>query len=369
MDTLWQQRDVDLETLVALSVFRLGADTRGARLFWQTIAPDAQPAVTLLTRLADALAVPPGEQGAQIARALRRSHAAVKEAKARGLHAVTVFDRGYPEWLRQIPDPPIVLWVRGETAALNLPAVALVGARAASPAGLAVASSLGRDLARAKLAVTSGLARGIDAAAHRGALEAGGRTVAVLGCGAEEVYPREHADLADDIVAAGGAIASEFPPGTPPFPSHFPLRNRIISGLSRAVVVVEAAEKSGSLITARAGLEQGRPVLAVPGPVGPGRHRGCHGLIKDGARLVETVADVLEEIGWGQPPGRGLDGSNKSFTFNDLRDSMVRGEALALDDLVGRTGRPAAELLAELGTLELDGSIGRGPGGTFTRLD
>ena len=189
-----------------------------------------------------------------------------------------------------------MLWTRGAIDVLNRPAVAIVGARAASPYGLSVAGRLASDLAAAGVVVVSGLARGVDSAAHRGALAARGTTIAVLGSGVDVVYPPEHAPLAAEI-AASGAVISELTPGAAPLPQFFPQRNRIISGLSRAVVVIEAGEQSGSLITARLALEQGREVLAVPGNVLSGRNRGAHGLLRDGAKIVESADDILEELG------------------------------------------------------------------------
>jgi DNA processing protein len=289
---------------------------------------------------------------------------------------LTVQDSSYPELLRQIVDPPLVLWVKGHPAALAAPAVAVVGARAATPAGLSIAKQLGHDLAGAGLVVVSGLARGADGAAHSGALDAGGRTVGVLGCGADIVYPPEHAELARRM-AMHGALVSELWPGAPPLPPHFPLRNRIISGLVRAVVVVEASEKSGSLITAKSALEQGRDVLAVPGSVASGRYRGSHALIKDGARLVETVEDVLDELKWpvagarnavaAVPSGHGE--PDNLLQESELERSMAPGEPYTVDELAGQSGRPAAALLAELGALELSGKVSRVAGGAFVRLD
>ena len=201
---------------------------------------------------------------------------------------------GYPERLRAIADPPLVLAVRGRLAA-DEPAVAIVGARRASAYGRRVAEELGRGLASVGLTVVSGLAQGIDAAAHRGALAAGGRTVAVLATGVDGVYPRWHAGLARDVVASG-ALVSEFPCGTAPLPHHFPRRNRVISGLALGTVVVEAAPRSGSLITARYALEQSREVFAVPGQVGVALHAGTNQLIQQGATLVGRVEDILDVI-------------------------------------------------------------------------
>ena len=260
------------------------------------------PGPDLMPLLALWLGIPPAERGRRVADAREHAARAVERAASAKIAALPWFHPTYPALLREIVDPPIVLWLVGAAACLSEPAVAIVGSRRATPAGIAVARRIGRGLAEAGLVVVSGLARGIDGAAHQGALDAGGRTVAILGCGADVVYPPEHASLAKRVAEAG-ALVSEFPPCTPPLPRHFPLRNRIISGLSRAVVVIEASDRSGSLITARAALDQGRDVLAVPGNVASGRYSGCHALIKDGAPLVETVEDVLNELGWVQPVG------------------------------------------------------------------
>jgi DNA processing protein len=299
-------------------------------------------------------------------------------ARGAGLVPVTRADPAYPSRLAAIVDPPVVLWVRGDPATLALPMVAIVGSRAATPYALEVASQLAGDLAAEGLAVVSGLARGVDAAAHRAALDSG-RTVAVLGCGADVTYPAEHEALADRI-ARTGALVSELPPGTPPRAHHFPLRNRILSGLALAVVVVEASARSGSLITARLALEQGRDVLAVPGNVLAEHNRGAHGLLRDGARLVESAADVLDEIGWrSDAAGRGSTGLTASgsteitargtaeATASDwLLAAMTPGEACDVDALVARTGRGSAAVLERLLALELGGFVSR-RAGRFTR--
>jgi DNA processing protein len=196
----------------------------------------------------------------------------------------------------------------------------------------------------------------------------GGSTIGVLGNGLDVTYPAEHRGLID-AMSRQGLLVSEFPQGTRPYPAHFPLRNRIISGLSRAVVVVEASERSGSLITARAALEQGRDVLAVPGPVAGGGHRGCHGLIKDGARLVESVEDILEEIRWTRPPAVPADSGDNGLPINELGEIIKPGEVLTLDVLAERSGLAASDLLAALGRLEVAGRVARMAGGTFARLD
>ena len=213
-----------------------------------------------------------------------------------GARLVRWTDADYPSNLKQIADPPPYLIARGLLEANDTTCVAVVGARAASEAGLRMAQRLGFELAARGFVVVSGLARGIDGAAHRGALEAGGRTIAVLGCGIDVAYPPEHRGLADTIVERRGAILSELPLGTAPLPENFPSRNRILSGLSLGVVIVEAAEKSGSLITARMALEQDRQVFAVPGSPLSGKTRGSNRLLREGAVLVECVEDVIEDL-------------------------------------------------------------------------
>jgi DNA processing protein len=213
----------------------------------------------------------------------------------KGVATLDLADEHYPAWLRTIPDPPPVLYCDGSLEPGDRQAVAIVGSRQATPYGLRVTDALARELSRLGFTIVSGFARGIDAAAHRAALASGGRTVAVLGCGLDVDYPSGHASLRTEI-AGSGAVLTEFAPGTAPFATNFPRRNRIISGLTLGVVVVEAAEDSGSLITARLALEQGREVFAVPGPIDAPTSRGPHGLLKQGAKLVETVDDIVEEL-------------------------------------------------------------------------
>jgi DNA processing protein len=261
----------------------------------------------------------------------------------------------FPALLVQIPNPPEELWIRGDLSICDKPAVAVVGARAASRGGMAIASAIAGDLARAGVVVVSGLARGIDSAAHIAALDAGGTTIAVLGTGIDVVYPAEHRELTERI-ARGGLLITEFLPGAPPEVFHFPRRNRIISGLSRGVVVVEAAEKSGSLITARLAADQGREVMVVPGPVLGGRNRGAHALIRDGAKLVESAVDILQELGLNQglarrsPQGEG----SESVEFT-------------VDDIAQQLELPAGEALARLLEWELTGEIQRIGSGRFIR--
>jgi DNA processing protein len=229
----------------------------------------------------------------------RHAEAEKELERVRALRAdVLVLDDGtYPALLREISDPPLTLYVKGAwSACLEEPCVAIVGSRHCSTYGQNAAAMLARDLAARGVTIISGLARGIDAAAHRGALEAGGRTVAVMGTGIDDVYPRDHRKLVDEILTKGGAIVSEFPLGTPPAPQNFPYRNRVISGLSLGVVIVEASENSGSLITARLALEQNREVFAVPGNITSKKSFGTNFLIKGGAKLVQMWQDVAAEL-------------------------------------------------------------------------
>jgi len=285
-------------------------------------------------------------------------------------------DPRYPAALAAIHDPPPILWTRGRAESLYGPMVAVVGSRAASPYALQVARKLGADLARRKVTVVSGMARGVDSAAHEGALDGGGATVAVFGCGIDIIYPREHAALAARIRTAG-ALLSEFAPDTPPLPAYFPQRNRIISGLALAVVIVEVAEKSGSLITARFALEQGREVLAVPGNILSGRNSGAHALLRDGAKIVEGVDDILEEIQIGlrrsgvgiREEGFEAEGSNTvdSASQDPVLLSMAVAEPYDLDELAALSGMDRITLLPRLLELELAGAVQRVDGGRFVR--
>ena len=296
-----------------------------------------------------------------------RAVAAIRRAEEHGIAAVPWSDARYPASLTTIVDPPPVLWVRGVVDALSAHAVAIVGSRAGSPYALAVAERLAADLAARGVVIVSGLARGVDSAAHRGALTGGGATVAVLGSGVDVLYPPEHAPLAREIEKEG-AVISELVPGTPPQQWFFPLRNRIISGLSRAVVVIEAGEKSGSLITARCALEQGRDVLAVPGNVLSGRNRGAHALLRDGAKIVESADDILEELQMcapARPPGTG----SAAPPVDPILACLTPGEPSDLDALAERSGLSPSRLLPRLFELELQGSVARVGGGRFVRVD
>lgn len=230
----------------------------------------------------------------------RKLDAELPRLERLGIRLLDLYHAEYPAWLRSIADPPPVLFIKGELQPADQQAIAMVGSRRASPYGRHVASELAAALAGHGFTVVSGMALGADAAAHEGCLRAGGRTIAVLGSGIDVVYPPEHLALYERIAAAG-AVLSEYPPGAPPTRSSFPVRNRIISGLALGVLVVEAPEKSGALITAAHALEQGREVFAVPGSVNSIHSRGSHQLLRDGARLVESVDDILEELSWQLP--------------------------------------------------------------------
>ena len=295
-----------------------------------------------------------------------RAAASLARAKQRGLTPVPLGDPRYPAMLSEIFDPPVVLWLRGQASALDAVAVAIVGSRAGSPYALAVAERLAADLATRGIVIVSGLARGVDSAAHRGALSAHGSTIGVLGSGADIIYPAEHKALAAEMIERG-ALMSELPAGTHPLPPFFPMRNRIISGLSRAVVVVEAGEKSGSLITARSALEQGRDVLAVPGNVLGGRNRGGHALLRDGAKIVETADDILEELGFG--PRLAFPTSNGMAEGGDpVLGCLTPGESCDVDQIAERSGLTIATLLPRLIDLELRGIVRRAGGGRFMRI-
>ena len=308
----------------------------------------------------------------QSSRHLPAARDALARAAAAGIKVVAWDDPRYPSRLLTIADHPLVLWYLGHLEACDQPAVAIVGSRAASPVALEVAATLASDLARRGVTIVSGLARGVDGAAHRGALSTG-VTVGVLGCGVDIVYPQSHRALASAVVERG-ALVSEFTPGTPPLPHHFPVRNRIISGLSHAVVIVEAAEQSGSLITARLALDQGRDVMAVPGSVAHGRNRGAHALIRDGAPIVESAADVLRELGWtaevASESGTSVTSTTDVFpvvSSDSLLTVMPAGEACSLDWLSGQIREPAPVVLARLLELELTGEVVRAGGGCFMR--
>ena len=282
------------------------------------------------------------------------------QLREQGWHWIALGDRDYPELLAQINDPPGVLAVRGDVSVLSAPSLAIVGARNASADGLDNSRRFARQLATAGFVVTSGLALGIDAAAHRGALAAG-RTVAVLGSGPDRIYPPRNASLANQIADQGGAVVSEFAPGSPPLPSQFPQRNRIISGLSLGTIVVEAAIRSGSLITARTALSQGREVFAIPGSIHNPLSKGCHHLLRDGASWLESMDDIFHAFGDFR---RAVDsaGLGEAGSQPALLQHLTSG-INSLDMLQARTGIPVNELAGQLADLEMEGWVERVAGG------
>jgi DNA processing protein len=300
---------------------------------------------------------------------LPKANAVRAEAASRGIRTVGWNDPAFPAALLSLPDVPPALWYRGQLDALNSPAVAIVGSRAASHVAIETATRIAADLASRGVTVVSGLARGVDSSAHRGALQTG-RTAAVLGSGFDYLYPAEHASLAAQIAAAG-IVVSEYPPATPPLPLFFPMRNRLISGLSRGVVVIEATEKSGSLITAACALEQGRDVMAVPGNVLSGRNRGAHALIRDGATIVECADDIVEEL-WPAAVSNHLratavTSTSTAVSADPIVSRMQPGESYDVDGLAELAGLGNVKLLERLIDLELQGRVRRVGGGRFMR--
>jgi DNA processing protein len=331
--------------------------------------PKAALAQVVSAALADAVLVAPPGFDAQL-EATWQWLEADEELGPR--HVITLADARYPPGLLQIADPPLLLYVTGTLPAAWPDAIAMVGSRNPTAQGLANARAFGAGFAQAGLCVVSGLALGVDGAAHEGALE-GARpgtlaTIAVVGTGLDRVYPKQHLDLAHRI-AVQGLLVSEYPIGTPPLPENFPKRNRLIAALSHGTVVVEAALQSGSLITARQAAEQGKDVFAIPGSIHAPQSRGCHALLKQGAKLVETAQDVLEELPAlahctviESPPSR----SESGMAGDDLLQALAY-EPVSLDALVARTGMHASELQARLLELELAGLVARLPGGLFQR--
>jgi DNA processing protein len=313
----------------------------------------------------------------------------IKRTVEAGASVLTPEDADYPERLREIYDPPAVLWIRGDVTQLARPGIAVVGTRQPSPYGAGMAELLSRDLANRRLVILSGMARGVDTAAHKGAIEAGGKTVAVWGTGIDVIYPKENKKLAESIVATGGTIVSEYPLGTFPAPQNFPIRNRILSGMSIGVLVIEAAEYSGTRITARCAMEQNRDVFAVPGNVTNKNAWGPNTLIKQGAKLTATWEDIWEDLpsqirlaledelmaAGGQ--GESKAGGTASL-FNDtplpkherlVFDKLRHDESMQLDELIGQleTELGSAEIFTALFELELAGRVRQLPGKNYVR--
>ncbi len=371
----------------------LSATELSARLIWQRApaltgalylqllehAGSARAALTAGSALWNNLALPRGcRTWLDNPPALSSAELAWLEQPAR--HLIMAGDAAYPELLLQLPDAPVGLFVHGDASLLQSPQLAVVGSRNPTPYGREAAAAFSRQLSQLGLTITSGLAAGIDAAAHAGCLQGSGRTVAVCGTGLDQVYPRSSTTLAKDIVQRGGALVSEFPLGTPPRKHHFPQRNRLISGLSLGTLVVEAALHSGSLITARLAAEQGREVFALPGSIHSPLSKGCHLLIRQGAKLVDSMDDMLSEL---TPLIGALFASNaadarqnpeiKPVSENRLdKDSEILLDALgfepaAIDQIVVRSGLKADAVASLLLVLELDGRINTSPGGLYVR--
>jgi DNA processing protein len=299
----------------------------------------------------------------------------LREARRLGARIMTFSSPSYPRSLRLIPDPPMVVYLRGLDIPRGLDMVGVVGSRTPTPYGIRTARELGSELASLGVGVVSGMARGVDGAAHRGALDAGGFTVAVLGTGVDRVYPHSHRELFASILDQG-TVVSEFPLGTPPDANNFPRRNRIVSGLSLGVVIVEAARKSGSLITAAAALDQGREVFAVPGSIRSHRSAGCHFLLKQGAFLAESAKDVVEVLGLAC--GVGTEGPEEGGKAPRPEATMAPDEAAVygllgvdpvhIDELVKASKMSIGGLLSLLTRMELTGLIEQLPGKMFVRL-
>ncbi|MGH7198266.1 MAG: DNA-processing protein DprA [Candidatus Omnitrophota bacterium] len=297
----------------------------------------------------------------------QRADEEIKKAGDNGVGIITCFDDRYPALLKEVYDPPIVLYVKGQLPSDKKPKIAVVGSRIASFYGLRMAKSFSRDLAQAGVVVVSGLALGIDAAAHQGALEGGGLTLAVLGGGLNKIYPRENMKLAAEIIK-NGALISEYPMDFDARPGYFPIRNRIISGLSRGVLVVEAREKSGALITADAALAEGREVFAVPGNADAARSAGPNKLLKQGAKVVTDAQDILEELGMEKAGGAGPKTDGVPLTEDESRIlSFLDGEPLHVDELIERSGLSAREAVSALSLMELKGVLKQLPGKHFVR--
>ncbi|MGC2047217.1 MAG: DNA-processing protein DprA [Gallionella sp.] len=363
--------DVTLKAWLSLSLTRgLGAES-ARRLLKEFGSPDA-----VFTASINSLkSVVKSDVAAEISAGINEDAIASTLAwlEDANNHIITLADDDYPQALLNIPDPPLLLYVKGRTDLLNRAALAVVGSRNATPQGIGNAEAFAKTLSDAGLCIISGMAHGIDAAAHRGALRGQGNnkgsSIAIVGTGLDKVYPAANRDLAHAL-AQQGALISEFPLGTPPLAANFPRRNRLISGMSAGCLVVEAGLQSGSLITARLALEQGRDVFAIPGSIHAPQSKGCHALLKQGAKLVETAQDILEELSGCFPPPM----CNPSTKYADMQDhdfallDHIGFDPVDVDTLRARCGLTIAELSAMLLTLELEGLISTLPGGLYQRI-
>ncbi|MDD5298932.1 MAG: DNA-processing protein DprA [Gallionella sp.] len=372
------QADASLKAWLALSLTRgLGGES-ARRLLKEFGSPDAVFAASSgslksIVKAEIAAEIGKGIDDEQIAPAL----AWLEDGNN---HIVTLADGDYPQALLNISDPPLLLYVKGRLDLLNRAALAIVGSRNATPQGLNNAEAFAKSLSDTGLCIISGMAHGIDAAAHRGALRGSGNnpgsSIAVVGTGLDKVYPAANRDLAHAL-ASQGTLISEFPLGTPPLAANFPRRNRIISGMSTGCLVVEASLQSGSLITARLALEQGRDVFAIPGSIHAPQSKGCHALLKQGAKLVETAQDILEELGGlitvsvaaaaRDPVMTGMQGLEAQGSNSALLGHLGF-DPVDLDTLGKRSGLTIAELSAMLLTFELEGRISALPGGLYQRI-
>ena len=355
--------DASRDLLIALSLLPFLTPNR-TRLLLEYFDPVEQACNATATMLQDFLSLTP-DQAEQVKKPLtNESRARVAALRA---SVVTLADAHYPPMLREIFDPPLALHFRGDVSLLARPSVAVVGSRRASPYGVNAAAHVAKQLASAGVVVVSGLARGIDAAAHHAALDAGGTTIAVLGTGIDITYPRSNARLYRRIEERG-AIVSEFPPGTPPKPEHFPIRNRVISGLAHGTVVVEATRRSGSLITARMAAEQNRDVFAVPGSIFSAGSEGTHRLVQYGAKLVHDVDDVLEELPGALRAPRPPQEEEVPAELRDVLAALTREEGAHIDTVAARLGRTTGAVAESLLQLELGGWIRALPGARYVRV-
>jgi DNA processing protein len=346
---------------IALSLLPFLTPNR-TRLLLELFDGDAQACNASASLLQGLLSVTP-EQAEQVRNPLTKD--VLPRVEALREHVITLDDDDYPALLKEIPDPPLALHFRGDRTLLGRPCVALVGSRRASPYGVNAAAHLARQLVSADIVVVSGMARGVDAAAHHAALDAGGKTIAVLGTGIDVIYPRSHVRLFKRI-AEEGLIVTEFPPETPPRPEHFPIRNRLISGLSYGTVIVEATSRSGSLITARMAAEQNREVFAVPGSIFSAGSEGTHRLVQYGAKLVHDANDVLDEL-----PGHLRMAAQKDeepdAALREVFALITRDEGAHVDSLAQRLRRTTGAVAESLLQLELGGWIRALPGARYVR--
>lgn len=367
------ERDELAAWLRLLETPKLGRES-ARRLLSTFGSPEAAIAASVQARrevigevAANALTIAPAELGDLVNATLTWLGDTSTNTSAARRSIVTLGDPTYPALLLETADPPLLLYAQGRVELLRADAIAVVGSRNPTPQGAQDARAFAKNLSEAGWVVVSGLALGVDGAAHEGALDGGTGTIAFVGTGLDRVYPRRHLGLAHRI-AQDGLMLSEYALGTPPLAAHFPLRNRLIAGMTRGTLVVEAALKSGSLITARLASEAGREVFAIPGSIHSPQSRGCHALIRQGAKLVESAEDVLEEL---QP--RRSTGPRPAVEPSDtppadpLLDAMGH-DLVSLDALVARTGWPAHELNIRLLDLELTGQVARRPGQLFQRI-